>query len=58
MNGPPVMPWPGVKVTIAGPGRFDVYCELCDRLIGMFSQHESAMNWAQAHARSQVHLRA
>lgn len=40
------------------PTTFKVYCYRCVRLLGTFSQHESAMNWAQAHARSKVHLRA
>lgn len=57
MNGPPVMPWPRVTVTIAGPGRFEIRCGVCDRLIGTFSKHESAMNWAQAHAYSSKHIR-
>lgn len=45
-------------VTIAGPGKFDVWCDVCNRLLGTFSQHESAMNWAQAHARSKKHIPA
>lgn len=44
-------------VTIAGPGRFEVFCDTCIRLLGTFSKHESAMNWAQAHARGSKHIR-
>lgn len=44
------------EVAIAGPRRFEVHCNRCNRLIATFSQHESAMNWAQAHARSKVHI--
>lgn len=39
------------------PTTVKVYCYTCVRLLGTFSLHESAMNWAQAHARSKVHLR-
>lgn len=44
------------EVTIVGPGRFKVRCNKCKRPIGTFSQHESAMNWAQVHARSSKHI--
>jgi hypothetical protein len=44
-------------VWILGPGKFEAYCNKCDRPLATFSQHESAMNWAQAHARSKVHIK-
>lgn len=49
------------RVTIIDIGpmgiAFKAACLRCDRNLGVFSQHESAMNWAQAHARSKVHIR-
>lgn len=55
--------WPVCTVKIVGwdaPERtfFNLRCNRCDRFLGTFSQHESAMNWAQAHARTTVHLTA
>lgn len=38
-------------------GKFGITCNACDRALGTFSQHESAMNWAQAHATSSKHIR-
>lgn len=50
------------KVTVAEwatpePTTFKVYCFKCVRLLGTFSQHESAMAWAQAHAYGSKHIR-
>lgn len=49
------------RVSIVKRGRlgiaFSAYCRKCDRPLGTFSQHESAMNWAQAHATSSKHIR-
>lgn len=36
---------------------FQVTCRECDRSLGSFSKHESAMAWAQAHATGSKHLR-
>lgn len=34
-----------------------VFCNICHRLIGTFSKHESAMNWAHAHANGSKHIK-
>lgn len=36
---------------------FNLWCNQCDRLLGTFSQHESAMAWAHAHASGSKHIR-
>lgn len=36
---------------------FEVRCNVCERVLGGFSQHESAMAWAQAHAAGSKHIR-
>lgn len=36
---------------------YQVYCLKCGRILGTFSKHESAMNWAQAHAMGSKHIR-
>lgn len=36
---------------------FQVRCRKCVRSLGSFSQHESAMAWADAHARGSKHIR-
>ena len=36
--------------------QFEVRCNVCRRSLGMFSQHESAMAWADAHAYSSKHI--
>jgi len=38
------------------PTVFQIDCHRCKRMIGTFSQHESAMAWAQAHAASSKHI--
>lgn len=35
---------------------FQVRCNACKRVLGEFSQHESAMAWAQAHAHGSKHI--
>ena len=50
------------KVTIIGwdsPLRtvFQIECRKCDRMLGTFTQHESAMAWAHAHAGGSKHIR-
>lgn len=37
--------------------KFEVRCHECERALGKFSQHESAMAWAQAHASGSKHIR-
>lgn len=49
-------------VKIAGwawtlPTLYQVRCNRCQRHLGSFSQHESAMAWAQAHAMGSKHIR-
>jgi len=39
------------------PPAFVLWCPVCDRSLGTFSKHESAMNWAQAHAGGSKHIR-
>lgn len=36
---------------------FEIRCNVCKRALGSFSQHESAMAWAQAHATGSKHIR-
>lgn len=36
---------------------FNLRCNQCDRFLGTFSQHISAMEWAHAHAISSKHIR-
>lgn len=35
---------------------FRVDCNTCKRMLGNFTQHESAMAWAQVHAASSKHI--
>lgn len=39
------------------PTVFEITCHRCERVLGAFSQHESAMAWAQAHATGSKHIR-
>lgn len=36
---------------------FEIRCNICKRELGSFSQHESAMAWAQVHATGSKHIR-
>lgn len=36
---------------------FNLKCNICKRVLGSFSQHESAMAWAHAHASGSKHIR-
>lgn len=44
--------WEGPLSTL-----FGVKCKVCKRALGTFTVHESAMAWADAHARSSKHIR-
>lgn len=48
-----------VKILFWRPGErtvFEVRCHKCKRVLGAFSQHETAMAWAQVHAYSSKHI--
>lgn len=50
------------KIKILGwdtpqPTFFHVRCEACDRTLGSFNQHKSALAWARAHAKESKHIK-